>query len=171
MRLEAIEALQNPAVIHWAGRYKPWEFQISEHFNRAYYDVPQKDGFATHPCHSPGYDGKIPVASGNADSFGKNLDTASGEKIRRQPNAKIAPNERNLNQEEYDDEKEVKWYSLTALTLAMCTQRMSIAVGNIFYGLAIVLFLVDVIERRRRGETFHLAPHVKHYFWAYASLP
>ena len=64
--------------------------------------------------------------------------------------------------------KKLSGYSLTALTLAMCTQRMSIAVGNIFYGLAIVLFLVDVIERRRRGETFHLAPHVKHYFWAYA---
>lgn len=67
--------------------------------------------------------------------------------------------------------KKLSGYSLTALTLAMCTQRMSIAVGNIFYGLAIVLFLVDVIERRRRGETFHLAPHVKHYFWAYAFLP
>ena len=64
--------------------------------------------------------------------------------------------------------KKLSGYSLAALTLAMCTQRISIAVGNIFYGLAIVLFLVDVIQRRRRGETFHLAPHVKHYFWAYA---
>lgn len=64
--------------------------------------------------------------------------------------------------------KKLSGYSLAALTLSMCTQRISIAVGNIFYGLAIVLFLVDVIERRRRGETFHLAPHVKHYFWAYA---
>ena len=73
-----------------------------------------------------------------------------------------------MNQEEYDDEKEVKWVLAYSADLAMCTQRMSIAVGNIFYGLAIVLFLVDVIERRRRGETFHLAPHVKHYFWAYA---
>ena len=63
--------------------------------------------------------------------------------------------------------KKLSGYSLATLTLAMCTQRMSIAVGNIFYGLAIVLFLVDVIQRRRRGETFHLAPHVKHYFWAY----
>ena len=33
--------------------------------------------------------------------------------------------------------KKLSGYSLTALTLAMCTQRMSIAVGNIFYGLAI----------------------------------
>lgn len=170
MRLEAIEALQNPAVIHWAGRYKPWEFQISEHFNRAYYDVLKRRLLRRTHATARGYDGEIPVASGNADSFGKIWTRLLG-KIRRQPNAKIAPNERNLNQEEYDDEKKLSGYSLTALTLAMCTQRMSIAVGNIFYGLAIVLFLVDVIERRRRGETFHLAPHVKHYFWAYAFLP
>lgn len=80
LRLEAIEALQNPAVIHWAGRYKPWEFQISEHFNRAYYDVLKRRLLRRTHATARGYDGEIPVASGNADSFGKNLDTASGEK-------------------------------------------------------------------------------------------
>lgn len=54
LRLEAIEALQNPAVIHWAGRYKPWEFQISEHFNRAYYDVLKKTAFCDAPMPQPG---------------------------------------------------------------------------------------------------------------------
>lgn len=54
LRLEAIEALQNPAVIHWAGRYKPWEFQISEHFNRAYYDILKKTAFCDAPMPQPG---------------------------------------------------------------------------------------------------------------------
>ena len=33
----ALEALERPAVFHWAGRYKPWEFAPKGHFNEKYY--------------------------------------------------------------------------------------------------------------------------------------
>lgn len=35
----AIDALRKPAVIHWAGRYKPWEFSYEKLFNGIYYDA------------------------------------------------------------------------------------------------------------------------------------
>lgn len=38
----ALEALEHPAVFHWAGRYKPWEFPLQKNFNQKYYDYLNK---------------------------------------------------------------------------------------------------------------------------------
>lgn len=38
-RKKAFEALKSPAVIHWAGRYKPWEFAYEKAFNGIYYEA------------------------------------------------------------------------------------------------------------------------------------
>jgi O-antigen ligase len=56
---------------------------------------------------------------------------------------------------------------LIALTLAMCTQRMSIAVGNILYGVSILFFLVDLYRRHKAGEKLGLPKQYKQYFLAY----
>ena len=54
MRIDAIEALKRPAVIHWAGRYKPWEFKRSEHFNKSYYKYLAETAFRDAPMPQPG---------------------------------------------------------------------------------------------------------------------
>lgn len=54
MRLDAIEALKKPAVIHWAGRYKPWEFRRSEHFNKSYYQYLAETEFKNAAMPQPG---------------------------------------------------------------------------------------------------------------------
>lgn len=38
LRKAAIVAKRNPAILHFAGRYKPWEFEKKEGFNDRYYD-------------------------------------------------------------------------------------------------------------------------------------
>ena len=58
-------------------------------------------------------------------------------------------------------------WCLAALTLAMCTQRMSIAAGNIFYGLAILFFLLHLYQRHQAGETFTVPKDCKRYFLVY----
>ncbi len=52
-RAVAIEAAKNPAVMHWAGRYKPWEFPPSGAFNQLYYDYLEKTTFADAPMPQP----------------------------------------------------------------------------------------------------------------------
>lgn len=37
-RVEAIKARENPAIIHYAGRYKPWNFKEYDCFNKYYYE-------------------------------------------------------------------------------------------------------------------------------------
>jgi lipopolysaccharide biosynthesis glycosyltransferase len=54
MRIDAIEALKHPAVIHWAGRYKPWEFRRSEQFNKSYYQYLAETAFKNAPMPQPG---------------------------------------------------------------------------------------------------------------------
>ena len=49
----------------------------------------------------------------------------------------------------------------------MCTQRMSIAAGNIFYGLAILFFLLHLYQRHQAGETFTVPKDCKRYFLVY----
>lgn len=44
-RKKAIEALKSPAVIHWAGRYKPWEFTYEKAFNGIYYEALKETRF------------------------------------------------------------------------------------------------------------------------------
>ena len=38
LRKKAIEAKLNPAIFHYAGGYKPWEYEIHEGFNEKYYE-------------------------------------------------------------------------------------------------------------------------------------
>ena len=38
LRKKAIEAKLNPAIFHYAGGYKPWEYEIHEGFNDKYYE-------------------------------------------------------------------------------------------------------------------------------------
>ena len=38
LRKLAIEAKRNPAIFHYAGGYKPWEYEIYEGFNEKYYE-------------------------------------------------------------------------------------------------------------------------------------
>ena len=45
-RIEAASARQNPAILHYAGGYKPWEYDIHEGFNDIYYDVLKKTAFS-----------------------------------------------------------------------------------------------------------------------------
>lgn len=45
-RSMAVEALKNPAVFHWAGRYKPWEFAKGSIFNAYYYENLAQTAFA-----------------------------------------------------------------------------------------------------------------------------
>lgn len=44
-RKKALDALKNPAVIHWGGRYKPWEFACQKAFNGVYYDALKETRF------------------------------------------------------------------------------------------------------------------------------
>lgn len=56
---------------------------------------------------------------------------------------------------------------LVALTLAMCIQRLTIAVGNVLYALSILFFAIDTYQRRRAGERLFLPTQVKRYFLVY----
>ena len=44
-RKMAIEAKQNPAIFHYAGGYKPWEYEIHQGFNDKYYEYLAKTEF------------------------------------------------------------------------------------------------------------------------------
>lgn len=56
---------------------------------------------------------------------------------------------------------------LIMLTLAICVQRLTIAVGNIFYAFAIVFFIIDTYQRYRSGEHLFLSKQIKRYFLVY----
>lgn len=45
-RQSAIQARKNIAILHYAGRYKPWEFIIKEGFNDRYYNYLKNTAFA-----------------------------------------------------------------------------------------------------------------------------
>lgn len=55
-RNEAIQAKKNPGIIHYAGRYKPWEFSYHQDFNDMYYKYLKQTAFA---------DEKMPQSSKN----------------------------------------------------------------------------------------------------------
>lgn len=46
LRNRAVAAKKNVAVLHYAGRYKPWEFECTEGFNDKYYYYLSKTAFA-----------------------------------------------------------------------------------------------------------------------------
>ena len=56
---------------------------------------------------------------------------------------------------------------LITLTLAMCTQRLSIAVGNILYGISVLFFLLHLYQRHKAGEQFFVSKENKQYFKVY----
>lgn len=56
---------------------------------------------------------------------------------------------------------------LIMLTLAICVQRLTIAVGNIFYAFAIVFFIIDTYQRYRSDEHLFLSKQIKRYFLVY----
>lgn len=56
---------------------------------------------------------------------------------------------------------------LILLTLAMCTQRLSIVVGNVLYVLSIVFFTIDTYRRYKAGEELLLSAQIKRYFLVY----
>ena len=58
LRTRALEAIKNPAVFHWAGRYKPWEFSLNGPFNQFYYDYLPWTTFKNSPMPTPGADMK-----------------------------------------------------------------------------------------------------------------
>lgn len=53
-RQEAIAAKKYPAIIHYAGRYKPWEFTEHKGFNDSYYKYLQETAFADAVMPQPG---------------------------------------------------------------------------------------------------------------------
>ena len=46
LKKNAISARKDKAVLHYAGRYKPWEFELKDGFNDKYYYYLQKTAFA-----------------------------------------------------------------------------------------------------------------------------
>ncbi|MFV0616587.1 glycosyltransferase family 8 protein [Megasphaera sp. WILCCON 0056] len=58
LRVKALEAMKNPAVFHWAGRYKPWEFPLEGPFNHLYYSYLKWTTFRDHPMPQPSADMK-----------------------------------------------------------------------------------------------------------------
>lgn len=56
---------------------------------------------------------------------------------------------------------------LIMLTLAICVQRLTIAVGNVFYAFAIVFFIIDTYQRYHSGEKLFLSKQIKRYFLVY----
>ena len=46
---EAIRARNNPGILHYAGRYKAWEFAQHKNFNAYYYELLQKSAFKNVP--------------------------------------------------------------------------------------------------------------------------
>lgn len=53
-RKQALEAKRNPAIIHYAGRYKPWEFSYHQDFNDTYYKYLKQTAFADEKMPQPG---------------------------------------------------------------------------------------------------------------------
>ena len=53
-RKNAITARKNPGIIHYAGRYKPWEFTLHKGFNDKYYQYLQLTSFADSSMPQPG---------------------------------------------------------------------------------------------------------------------
>lgn len=53
-RSEAVIAHNNPAIFHYAGRYKPWEFEIRQGFNDKYYEYFAKTEFKNKKMPQPG---------------------------------------------------------------------------------------------------------------------
>lgn len=45
-RKQALEAKRNPGIVHYAGRYKPWEFALHAGFNDMYYKYLKQTAFA-----------------------------------------------------------------------------------------------------------------------------
>ncbi|MCR5560009.1 MAG: glycosyltransferase family 8 protein [Schwartzia sp.] len=45
-RSKAAAAQQNPAILHYAGGYKPWEYEIHKGFNDEYYAILKKTAFS-----------------------------------------------------------------------------------------------------------------------------
>lgn len=56
LRIKALEAIKSPAVFHWAGRYKPWEFSLNGPFNQLYYDYLHWTSFKNSPMPKPSAD-------------------------------------------------------------------------------------------------------------------
>lgn len=54
LRKNAIAARKDKAILHYAGRYKPWEFELHKGFNDAYYLYLQKTKFANEKMPQPG---------------------------------------------------------------------------------------------------------------------
>lgn len=54
LRKNAISARKDKAVLHYAGRYKPWEFELKDGFNDKYYYYLQKTDFASVNMPQPG---------------------------------------------------------------------------------------------------------------------
>ena len=52
-RKNAITARKNPGIIHYAGRYKPWEFTLHNGFNDKYYQYLQLTSFADSSMQQP----------------------------------------------------------------------------------------------------------------------
>lgn len=57
-RKKSVQALRHPAVFHWAGRYKPWEFALHPHFNTLYYTYLKQTAFQHVSMPQPGKDMK-----------------------------------------------------------------------------------------------------------------
>lgn len=57
-RHAAVEALKNIAIIHYAGGYKPWEYQKYEGFNDEYYTCLAQSAYKDAPMPQPGPDEK-----------------------------------------------------------------------------------------------------------------
>lgn len=53
-RSAAIRAKRNPGIIHYAGRYKPWEFTLHQGFNDMYYKYLKQTAFADEKMPQPG---------------------------------------------------------------------------------------------------------------------
>lgn len=52
-RNQAINAKRNPGIIHYAGRYKPWEFSLHQGFNDMYYQYLKQTAFADEKMPQP----------------------------------------------------------------------------------------------------------------------
>lgn len=50
---QALEAKRSPAIIHYAGRYKPWEFSLHTGFNDMYYKYLKQTAFANEKMPKP----------------------------------------------------------------------------------------------------------------------
>lgn len=54
LRINAVNARRNKAVLHFAGRYKPWEFELKKNFNDQYYYYLRKTAFSDAKMPQPG---------------------------------------------------------------------------------------------------------------------